>query len=305
MKINSTGFHDVEHDKKNSDKTQRIVVIGDSFTAAIHVERSKGWTQTLKQRLHKIDYPSVDVVNLGLDGTGTNVHLAILKQYLPILRPDVVILAFYKNDIKDALSKRKFRECYKGYVLTFQNEWQKNRLRTFVDTYKTGPFFSWLFNNLYLVRATTLLHKDDRVGMLLRSNYLSPSMIGIAVNERATAPVDIDGLFQQFKELSQQYNYKFLIIPVLSKRNPTDSLNILRHNVTELTLTELDIINISPIVQKLLMKDNKPYNDLFWKYDGHFNNYGNHVFGLAVAEVIDNYLKRSSDSFLTHQQNRN
>ena len=48
---------------------------------------SKTWTQTLERELH-----ATSVVNLGLDGTGTDVHLAILKEYLSEHQPEMVIL---------------------------------------------------------------------------------------------------------------------------------------------------------------------------------------------------------------------
>lgn len=288
VKTNSMGFHDIEHDM--NEKVPRVLVIGDSSTASTHIDISKGWTQTLQRELGKNKNSDIEVINLGLDGTGTDVHLAILKKYLPIFKPELVILAFYENDVKDILKKRKFRECYEGYVLSYQNEEERRNLITFVEKHKPSVFSSWLFKNLYLFRVITYLHRG---GVPLRSNYITPSRIGIDVFEKADNPLNIEYVFKGLTALSRKHKFQLFVIPVTPKDNPTQSLNILRHNISESTQSKLNIIDISRIVQKLLNKDKKSYDELFWKYDGHFNAYGNQIFGLAVAEVIKNYLDTS------------
>ncbi len=286
VRINSEGFHDIEHNL--NDKVQRLLVIGDSFTASTHIDISKGWTQTLQRELNKNNYSDIEVINLGLDGTGTNVHLAILKKYLSIFKPHIVILAFYENDVEDVLKKRKFRECYEGYVLSYQNEEERRNLIALVEKHKSRTFSSRLFKNLYLYRVITYLHKR---GVLLRTNYITPMRVGINVNEEADSSVVINDVFNELLELSEKYNFKLFVIPVTPKNNPFQSLNMLRQNITETTQSKLNIVDILPIVQNLIKKDRKPYDKLFWKYDGHFNAYGNLIFGLAVADVISSSLK--------------
>lgn len=198
--------------------------------------------------------PNIDVVNLGLDGTGTDAHSAILKKYIPIFKPDIVILAFYENDVDDVLKKRKFRECYEAYVLSYQNEEERRSLITFVEKHKPSIFSSWLFKNLYLFRVVTYLFRE---GVLLRANYITPSRIGIDVFEKADNPVNIDDVFKELIALSQKRNFQLFVIPVTPKNNPTQSLNILRQNISESTQSKLNIIDISPIVLKLLNKDKK------------------------------------------------
>lgn len=285
VKTNSIGFHDTEH--KVNGEVPRLLVIGDSFTASIHIDISNGWTQTLEREMLQTYDLNIEVVNLGLDGTGTDVHLDILEKHLPIFKPELVILAFYENDVEDVLKKRKFRECYERYVLSYQNEEEKKNLITFIKKHKPGIFSSWLFKNLYLFRLMTYLHRG---GVLLRTNYITPSKIGIGVIERADNPINIEDLFKKLIALSQDHNFQLLIIPITPKDNPIKSLNTLRQNISESTQSRLNIIDISPIVQKLLNKDKKSYYELFWKYDGHFNAYGNQIFGLAAAEIIKNYL---------------
>ena len=132
VQVNSTGFHDVEHLSWPQAKP-RVVVIGDSFVAGLEVEISEGWVQVVQQQLQP-DFPTLEVANLGLDGTGTEAHLALLKEQLETIQPDWVILAFYRNDVKDLLNQREFRECYRGHVISYQNEDQRAEFVALVDT---------------------------------------------------------------------------------------------------------------------------------------------------------------------------
>jgi lysophospholipase L1-like esterase len=285
VKINSLGFHDVEHNPAEIDEATRILVVGDSFTAALEVDTAQGWTQTLQQQLQQSGYP-VEVINLGLDGTGTDVHLALLKEYLPIFQPDLVILAFYKNDIEDLKSKRYYRECYKDQVLVYYNQAQADELKAFVDDAQNQqPLFTWLFEKLYLVRLVAFIFDIDVFG---QSNYHKP--FG---REMALDPANVDQLFAEFATLSQQHNFRLLVIPIPQKDKPTGSLDKLQNSVSASILARLEVIDIMPAVQNILERENRTYAKLFWQYDGHLNIYGNQTLGLAMSEVVDSRFEKS------------
>ena len=126
VRINSSGFHDVERMPFNPDDSSRhIVVIGDSFTAELMVPVSRTWTQILEREIARSgDAPHVDVINLGLDGTGTDVHLTLLQENVSTYRPDIVVLAFFENDLQDIQRKMEYRECYRDYVLVYSDKSQ-------------------------------------------------------------------------------------------------------------------------------------------------------------------------------------
>ena len=93
VEINSLGFYDAEPGPDEA--APRVLVVGDSFTAAMNVERPAVWTAVLERALRDGGQPRADVVNLGLDGTGTDVHAALLREYVPRFSPDTVLIAFY------------------------------------------------------------------------------------------------------------------------------------------------------------------------------------------------------------------
>ena len=82
VKTNSDGFHDIQRNQQQKHNKLRIAAVGDSFTSSLHVPLSATWTQILEQELRNSINSPVEVVNLGLDGTGTDVHLNILSSKL-------------------------------------------------------------------------------------------------------------------------------------------------------------------------------------------------------------------------------
>lgn len=285
VKINSSGFHDVEHLAWPQARPQ-VVVIGDSFVAGLEVEISQGWVQVMQQQLQP-HYPTLEMANLGLDGTGTAAHLALLKEQLETAQPDWVILAFYRNDVKDLLNQREYRECYRGHVISYQNEAQRAEFIALVDRSLQGGGFiyGWLIDHFYLVRVVDVNYNQDD---FWQNNFHH------SANEKASNPADINAVFQELVTLSQQYHFKLLILPVPAKDDLTDSLDQLHEHVSASILSQIEVVDLSGEIQDLLRADHKDYSELFWEYDGHFNVYGHQIFGVAAANALDDYLRNSA-----------
>ncbi|NTV12942.1 MAG: SGNH/GDSL hydrolase family protein [Desulfobulbaceae bacterium] len=293
VKINSLGFHDSEHGAVNG--KVKILAIGDSFTSALHVPISEGWTQVLQNILqNQTNNKKVEVFNLGIDGTGTDAQAIILKRYAEAIRPDVVILSFYENDINDVLFGHKFRECYAEYVLIYQNAEQQRLLRRFVDIHQSGSWQRWLFFNSYAYRLICSVICDKNDFMLLRNNVLSPAIIGLAVKEQQVT-ANVDGAFQQLLLLAEEYHFKLLVVPVPEKNNIALSIDTLKKNTSAVILKQLQVVDVSTSLPALLKEENKKYDQLFWKYDGHFNSYGNHSFAVVVSREIEKHIRFATE----------
>jgi hypothetical protein len=71
-----------------------IAVLGDSFAQGACVPQDRNAVAGILQR-----YPAT--LNLGMAGNGPLFELATLKEYLPPLRPRIVLWLFYENDLSD------------------------------------------------------------------------------------------------------------------------------------------------------------------------------------------------------------
>jgi len=257
---NSAGFHDVEHELEKGSGNSRILVVGDSFTAGLHVPTNNVWTRVLERSLgSQVAESQFEVINLGIDGTGTDIHKLVLEDYLPIYEPDIVIVAFYENDI---------------------------------------AIVRWLFDNVYAFRLPVIAIKRSgrRVAplFLLDSNYIYPSAIGVRRWHWGNLPHNIDDRLNEIKDLSEKFDFQLFVIPVPTKNSMTESLGILRNAASSDVLGNIHVVEIEPYLEQVLQADNKQFADLFWRYDGHFNSTGNEYFGKAVSRALQQRISDGS-----------
>ena len=285
VSINSNGFHDVERgERKNSDGL-RMAAIGDSFTASLHVPVPAMWTQVLAREMTARGKVPVDVYNLGMDGTGTDVQVNILKTQLDRgLEFDRVILAFYKNDVDDVAIGPLFREVEGGYVITYQDESQKMAILDRLKNGQPSRRVAAAYRRSYLFR---LICNTIRPGNLLRSNFAGPQQAGLQPNRKHEPGARLDAAFRNLISLSVKNHFELSVIPVPAKRDPDGSMKALTGNVSAEVLRQISVIDVVPALERLRNERHIGYREMFWKHDGHLNETGNRLFALAVVQAID------------------
>ncbi len=103
--INSEGFNERERELEKKPGYFRIAVLGDSYTAALQVERKRRFTEILEDELNQrkcFSPKNVEVLNFGVSDYGTAQELMVLRHNVWRYTPDMVILAFWPaNDLND------------------------------------------------------------------------------------------------------------------------------------------------------------------------------------------------------------
>lgn len=301
--LNEDGFHDV---KRNNGKKSdfRILAIGDSFTAATHVPTLHTWTQVLEKQLLNNGQVSVEVINLGLDGTGTDVHANILSSYLKLKTVDIVILAFNYNDVHNISRYRTYREIYDGNVISYQNDEQRKKIIKYIHDNKPSSLTRHLFEKFYVLRAVM---KITNSAPLLYTNYINPEMVGISklkYDDKETTARMVS-IFYELIRMSQRERFQLIVVPVPRKTQLHASMNALVKILPPDILEKLNITNIVPTIKDLLRDEGLDYHQLYWKYDGHFNSTGNRIFGTALARILiqDFHITEKVSYMQPHYQN--
>lgn len=91
---NALGFRGPEVAPEKEPGKLRVLVLGDSFTYGIGVADG----ETFSARLEALD-PRYEVLNTGVNGYGTAQELLLLRDQGLALRPDVVVVVFFWNDV--------------------------------------------------------------------------------------------------------------------------------------------------------------------------------------------------------------
>jgi hypothetical protein len=101
--INDRGFRDVEHSFEKPADVYRIVVLGDSYTAAQEVDFEETFSSVAQRLLNERNAGCrVEFVNLGCSGYGTAEELLVWQQEGRLYDADLVLLAFFTgNDVTD------------------------------------------------------------------------------------------------------------------------------------------------------------------------------------------------------------
>jgi lysophospholipase L1-like esterase len=85
---------------------RRAVFLGDSFVEGKQVSEREVLTAVLEELSG--DPPSLSVINAGVAGTGTSEELILYDRFAASLRPDLVLLGFYPNDVRNNVDRRLF-----------------------------------------------------------------------------------------------------------------------------------------------------------------------------------------------------
>jgi hypothetical protein len=118
---NSRGFRNyAEFDYEKPADTLRVLSLGDSHTQGYEVRQEHTFSAVIKRYLAKQGIRS-EVINAGVSGFGTAEQLILLENEGLKYKPDVVVLAFYRNDLEDNTKSRIFRLDEDGALIANNN----------------------------------------------------------------------------------------------------------------------------------------------------------------------------------------
>lgn len=105
----SHGYRSPEIRQERTPGKTRVLVLGDSFAYGIGVEDD----ETFSARLLRMD-PRLEVINTGVSGYGTSQQLLLLREEGLAFAPDVVLVAFFWNDVANSFYREVPRFVLEG-----------------------------------------------------------------------------------------------------------------------------------------------------------------------------------------------
>jgi lysophospholipase L1-like esterase len=296
VKINSYGLRDEEFSLEKDKGTYRILVLGDSLTFGVGVENQDSYPEQLEEILNSKmqDRYRYEVVNAGVYGWGTHQEYKYLKRKGFDFDPNLIIVAFYSNDIEEVYvgdSKRG---------LSFQPQFA---FKKFLSKHSYFYRFLRIQYNLLLIRMgmrypavffakpqdllSDSYPKDLEVAFDKTKDYI------IKLNELAMRknikvifallPAAFEILGKTDSELinaiekSRLFNYKFLSLYKLKVYNEIQ--NFLKDN-------NIPTIDLLPIFVDAYKQTSLDY--LFIKCDTHYTKDAHRIVAESIYDFIDN-----------------
>ena len=147
IEFNSSGYRDIEYDLIKPPQTKRIVVIGDSFSAATQVDFEKTYWHKLQTLLNEQSVYRWEVINFGIGAYGTIQEYMTLKEQALKYNPDAIIFQIYPlNDICDNTMKAAFVGGPQDYYRPYANPKDDYETITYIH-----PIMTFLRNHSSLV----------------------------------------------------------------------------------------------------------------------------------------------------------
>ena len=149
LKFNSEGMRDIEHAHEKPQGTYRIVVIGDSYVTAQEVAFNETFVRQLQHDLIRRG-KNIDVLGFGVRGFGTDQEYLLLGNYALKYDPDLVILTFVSNDVRNNFLALEKNPAKPYFELTPDSRLTPRPFTPMPDL--SGSWKSVLFENLDTVR---------------------------------------------------------------------------------------------------------------------------------------------------------
>jgi hypothetical protein len=126
VSINTHGMRDYERPLEKTPGTFRILCLGDSFTLGAEVAVEETYPKVLERLLNErseSDSIRFEVLNGGVAGYGTFQELLFLSEFGLKHNPDLILLQFYSNDVRDNIAFYRFwQSLYPDSTLFFSEE---------------------------------------------------------------------------------------------------------------------------------------------------------------------------------------
>ena len=284
---NSLGFRDKEILLNEADGKFRVLALGDSFTWGAGVPQESRYLNRLEDNLNEVMrarpsvYASIEIFNLALQGANTDNYLGLLKKYIGVLEPELVLVGLTYNDTNE-------KGWLEDPILKFYSRKVEGALLFILKA--SDPFNLFGFDD-YL--TPDLLRGTLENAGILRSPYEAIYKSGYGRNSDNWRRFerDLEEIYTLAFDNTGRKPIAFILTPSLSKKENSvfsednKIFNVVKKMTDQLenTATNKGFISVNSLDNFIEFGNNKylSINNL----DGHPNVLANQIY----AQTLENY----------------
>lgn len=309
IKTNSMGFRDNEFDDHKPEGTVRLMVLGDSFTAANQVELEETFHSILEKRLSE-DGRKVELLSFGVPAYGNARQWLIYKLWAKKFKVDGVIwMIFAFNDPSD---NADFID--KGYPWPGMENFRKKleEAKNITPPKKRRSINKWLDDHSYFYRWQKLITKLAAIKVMIMldmevakighlvSMFLEPELEENARKWDITDTV-LKGFAEELKEDDMPAVVAIWLPEIMADENRFDeTISANGYDPEKFSVADtgkmlermkatLRAAGMEPIdLTDNLLKTWRSGTDVSFKTDGHWNRAGHRL----VADILEPEVRR-------------
>jgi GDSL-like lipase/acylhydrolase family protein len=296
IRTNSWGMRDRPHGLEKPEGTFRILVLGDSFMEAVQVDFEQSLPSLLETELVERTGRTIEVINAGVSGWGTDDELTYLERYGLRFSPDLVLIAMtLHNDVSDNL-ELEYHDFRHGRIVERPREefsrlgWPLIRLREYIANHM----------HLYSVYSRLKTLRRSQVGVQALNSHVI-SLIRRQPDERKTAGWEMTRqLMDETREVARAAgaHTAVFLIPLFIQASPERLDSFLSSQGLKPSDIELDqpqrlmaewgaraaveVIDLAPDFRAAYAKG----ASLYLVDDGHWNRAGHALAAEIVAREL-------------------
>ena len=276
-RINNHGLIGKDCNKKKTNNTFRIALLGDSYVQGIQLFEKEHFATILENKLNNKGNKKIEVLNFGVSGHNLSDMYCYYQNKVKEFKPDLVLFFICENDLKDKNIQIKKTELYPyaeiiNDSLTINYDFTKNRKYKIYDNtkYLFSLSFGRLLNKIYINIKTkqTFSILFDKFYEIFKTNTKQTSQKEI-INLTRTSKL----ILLEFKKENSIIVYRDTINQSIDK--------IIRNEIA------IPIINLNDTLNYL--RDNN-INPNYWKVtkkNGHWNHIGHKTIGEFINNRLD------------------
>lgn len=178
----------------------KIMIYGDSLSAAYGIPQQQGWTSLLQKKLAS-EYYQYDVVNASISGETTSGGLSRIQKTLDQIKPSIIILELGANDGLRGLPIQEMSNNLNMIILQSKKSGARILLVGMRIPPNYGPQYTKLFSQSYVKLSQE--HKIPLVPFMLENIAAKADLIqddGLHPNAIAQ-PLVLDNIWSHLKKL--------------------------------------------------------------------------------------------------------
>jgi len=248
----------------------KILIIGDSFTADPYAGNDEMWFSHLSKKMREYTKKDVTVYAGGGGGYSTLQEFLFLNRINKKYEYDIFILQFCSNDFGSNLFEAE----------TSGNNFNQFFKRPYFDKTEKIIFYNSFFANIFKTKLVGESRVFNKILFLISKYKKDKPINNIDRNLIEKKSINVTkNLLTKIRAIIKSDN-AYMVNCENSSTGPNKYWKLIANDSN---FIPLDLPNIS--IDKALKKNEK----IFFSDLGHFNNYGNEIFGKAVFKQLKNY----------------